>query len=79
MFRRIKSQWRNRTNQFLHKSSCASTWSAKEYESEVGLKEVSGNEREQHQASDSQTQVTTHQSRRQLLLLGPLQTREDVQ
>ena len=66
-------------HQFLNKSSCASTWSAKEYECEVGLSEVSGNEREQHQANDSQTQSTTHQSRRQLLISSPLQTREDVQ
>ena len=43
------------------------------------LKEVNGHEHEQHQASDSQTQLTTHQSRRQLLISSPLQTCEDVQ
>ena len=32
------------------------------------LKEVNGHEHEQHQASDSQTQLTTHQSRRRLLI-----------
>ena len=46
---------------------------------EAELKEVNGHEHEQHQASDSQTQLATHQSRRQLLISSPLQTREDVQ
>ena len=43
------------------------------------LKEVNGHDHEQHQASDSQTQLTIHQSRRQLLISSLLQTREDVQ
>ena len=44
----------------------------------VKHQEVSGHEREQHQTSDSQIQLATHQSRRQLLISSPLQTREDV-
>ena len=44
----------------------------------VKYQEVSGREREQIQTSDSQIQLTTHQSRRQLLISSPLQTREDV-
>ena len=43
------------------------------------LKEVNGHEHEQHQASDGQTQLTTHQSRRQLLISSPLQTLNDMQ
>ena len=46
---------------------------------EAELKEVNGHEREQHQPSDSQIHLTTHKSRRQLLIPSPLQTNEDVQ
>ena len=42
------------------------------------VQKVSGHEREQHQTSDSQIQLATHQSRRQLLISSPPQTREDV-
>ena len=45
---------------------------------EAELEEVCGQEREQHQTSDSRTQLTTHQYGRQLLISSPLQTREDV-
>ena len=40
-------------NQFLNESSSARTWSSKKYESEVGLEEVSGDVREQHQPEDN--------------------------
>merc|ERR1719323_1670298 len=46
---------------------------------EAELEEVDGHEREQHQTSDDQIQLTAHQSRRQLLIPSPLQTNEDVQ
>ena len=40
---------------------------------------MDGNDREQHQTSDGQDQLTAHQARRQLLIPSLLQTNRDVQ